>query len=208
MSQPFNVNETIKKAEQEYGLGKGEYFKVQEGDNVIRLLSPCLPHQSEFTDKQGVTKTSFKFVAWIIDRRDNVVRPYFMPMTIMNAIGDLQTSQYYGFEVVPMPYDIIIKAKNAGKLEVEYSVLPVPERIPLTGAEEAMLKERPTIEEYVEKLKEKQGEPVVQEQGQSDEDKAKAVASGLPGAKNATGQTEANSGPSTQDVNIDDIPFD
>jgi hypothetical protein len=41
---PFNVNDTIKKAEAEYGLGKGEYFKVAEGANKIRLLSRSFFH--------------------------------------------------------------------------------------------------------------------------------------------------------------------
>src|SRR4051812_17107043 len=137
----YSFSETMEQAKRDYGLGSGDSFKVKEGDNVIRVLSPCVPHQSEFTGKDGVKKTTFKFVAWIIDRRDNLVKLYFMPTTIMNAIGDLQTSRYYSFDEVPMPYDIIIKATNAGKLEVEYSVLPVPEKIALTGAEQKAFEE-------------------------------------------------------------------
>jgi hypothetical protein len=213
MSQPFNVNDAIKRAEDEYGLGKGDAFKVQEGDNVIRVLSPLLPHQSTFTDKQGKTSTSFKFVGWVMDRKDNVVKPYFMPMTIMNVIGDLQASKHYSFPGMPMPYDIIIKAKNAGKKEVEYSVLPVPEKIPLTGAEEQMLNERMSIDEYVEKLKEKQGEPTIQQeqpQAQQNEpgrDFARTVADGLPtGNPGPVRQTGSNPEPASG-TPFDDIPF-
>jgi hypothetical protein len=61
----YNVNDTIKKAQEEYGLGKGEHFKAKDGDNKIRILSPLIPHQSEYKGQK-----SFKFVAWIIDRRD------------------------------------------------------------------------------------------------------------------------------------------
>ena len=74
----YSFNETIDQAKKEYGLNKGEYFKVQEGDNKIRILSPAIGPQSEYTGKDGVTNTTFKFVAWVIDRRE--VKPYFMPM--------------------------------------------------------------------------------------------------------------------------------
>jgi len=44
-----------------------------------------------------------KFVCWIIDRRDNQIKLYFMPTTVLNAVGGLQMSDDFGFEDVPMP---------------------------------------------------------------------------------------------------------
>lgn len=176
MGLPFNASETMKKAEQEYGFGKGEYFKVQEGVNKLRLLSPCVGHQGEY---QG--KPNFKFVAWVLDRRDGKIKPYFMPPTILDGIGALQMSEDYGFEEVPMPYDINIQAKNAGKLEVEYNVIPSPHRAPLTPEEQAELDKKIPIDEFVEKLKEKSGVSVEQSaQPQSGYDKFQAAAEKLP----------------------------
>jgi hypothetical protein len=55
-----------------------------------------------------------KFVSWIIDRRDNQIKLYFMPTTVLNAVGCLQMPDDFGFEDVPMPYDITIMAKGPG----------------------------------------------------------------------------------------------
>jgi hypothetical protein len=199
----FNASDTMKRAEEDFGLGKGQYFKVKEGANKIRLLSTCVPYQSEFKGQ-----TNVKFLCWIIDRVDeNKIKLYFMPTTILNAVGGLQMSDDFGFEDVPMPYDITIMAKGAGTKEVEYTVVGARQNTPLTGAEQQAFDEKPSIEEVIEKLKEKQGEPAIQqEQPQSGYDKAKAVASGLSGDKNpATGQTEANSAPSS--IMEEDVPW-
>lgn len=201
MSQPFNVNETIKRAEQEYGLGKGEYFKVQEGANKIRLLSPAVGFQGSYKGQPN-----FKFVCWILDRKDeNKIKLYFMPQTVLDLIGGLQMSEDFAFDEVPMPYDITIMAKGAGTKEVQYSVVPSPQRIPLTGAEQQAYDEKPPIGEVIEKLKEKQGEPVVQQEApQNGYERAKAVANSLSGgSRPATGHIEANA----EEVNVDDIPY-
>jgi hypothetical protein len=145
----YSFNQTIEQAKKEYGLNKGEYLKIQEGDNRIRVLSACIPHQGEY---KGTP--TFKFVAWVIDRRDGVIKPYFMPMTVMNAIGSLQTDPDYGFEDVPMPYDINVKAQDAGTKEVVYNVVPSPKQTPITDEELTELNSRLPIEKYVEKLKE------------------------------------------------------
>lgn len=90
----FNAQETIKRAEEDFGLGKGQYFKVQEGPNKVRLLSPCIPYQSEYKGTVNV-----KFVCWVIDRKDNQIKLYFMPQTILNAIGGLQMSDDFGLKM-------------------------------------------------------------------------------------------------------------
>ncbi len=201
----FNASETMKRAEEDFGLGKGQYFKVKEGANKIRLLSPCVPYQSEFKGQ-----TNVKFLCWIIDRVDGQIKHYFMPTTVLNAISGLQMSDDFGFEDVPMPYDITIMAKNAGTKEVEYTVVGARTNTVLTEQEQGEFNNKPSIDEVVEKLREKQSsESVVQqEQPQPGLEKARSVANSLPGANRpATRQIEGNSGPSNEDVNIDDIPF-
>jgi hypothetical protein len=147
----FSFDKTIKQAEKDYGLGKGEYFKVQEGKNRIRILSEFIAHQSEF---KGQVNT--KFVGWIIDRNDSKIKLYFMPISIMNAIADLQLSDDYAFTEVPMPYDVTIVATNAGTKEVKYSVLPSPKEIPLTEAELEEFNKKPSVAEVIQKLREGQ----------------------------------------------------
>jgi len=145
----FNVSETIKKAEEEYGLGKGEYFKPQEGDNRIRILSEFVLHEGEYNGKK-----TYKFVAWVLDRRDNKVKPYYMPRTIVDEIAALQLNPDYAFEEVPMPYDITINAIKPGTLDVEYKVIPARQNTPLTTEEINAFAERPTVQEYLAKVRE------------------------------------------------------
>lgn len=202
MSQPFNVQDTIKRAEAEYGFGKGEYFKVQEGANKIRLLSPCIGYQGSYKGQPN-----FKFVCWVVDRRDeNKIKLYFMPQTVLDQIGGLQMSEDYAFDEVPMPYDIAIMAKGAGTKEVQYSVVPSPKREPLTSAEQQAFEEKPTIDEVIAKLKEKQaGDPVAQpEASQSGREKFAAAASSLPGANTASQPQNQATG---EDIGVEDIPF-
>lgn len=197
MNKPFNASAVIEKAEKEYGLGKGEYLKLQEGANKLRLLSDCIGHESEY---QG--RKTFRFVCWVLDRKDNVVKPYFMPQTIMRAIEALQLDPDYAFDSVPMPYDIKINAKNAGTKEVDYQVIASPTRTPLTEHEEKAFLERMPIEEFVQKLKDKAGEQE-QSQGQSltGYEKAKAT------AEKFKPQDELPVVNQDDDINVEDIPF-
>jgi hypothetical protein len=202
----FNASDTMKRAEEDFGLGKGQYFKVKEGANKIRLLSPCVPHQSEFKGQ-----TNVKFLCWIIDRVDGQIKLYFMPTTILNAIGGLQMSDDFGFEDVPMPYDITIMAKGAGTKEVEYTVVGARQNTPLTEQEQGEFNNKPSIEEVIEKLKEKQsGEQATQQEAPQPQpaasgyEKARSVADSLPGGNRpATGQPEAKA----DDITVEDIPF-
>lgn len=146
----FNVSEHIKKAEQEYGLGKGEYLRIEDGPNKLRLLSVPVPHESVYKG----TKT-FKFVAWVIDRVDGVIKPYFMPITVLRAIEALQNDPDYAFDELPMPYDITINAKNARTKDVEYTVVAARQNTPLTAEEQKALSDKIGIEEFVEKLKDR-----------------------------------------------------
>lgn len=148
-----NINDLIKKAEAEYGLGKGEYFKLQEGDNKLRILSSFEPHQSVYNGKPN-----FKFVAWILDRRDGKIKPFFMSKTIAEYIGALQDNPDYTFDDFPMPYDITINAKGAGTKEVVYTVLAARNNTALTTEENNALIEKMPIAEFVQKLKDRDAE--------------------------------------------------
>lgn len=191
MATPFNVKQAIDKAAEQYGFGKGEYYKIQDGDNKFRLLSPFVGYQSEFKGNP-----TFKFVTWILDRRDGKIKPYFMPVTVADMIGDLQLSDDYAFQDVPVPYDFNLRATNAGTKEVKYTLLPSPNRIPLTVAEEIEFNKTMPIEEFVEKLREKNESGQTVQQPQSSYDKAKAVAQTLP----------PQSAPESE-INVNEVPW-
>jgi hypothetical protein len=198
----FNVQETIKRAEEEYGLGKGQYFKVQEGPNKIRLLSECVGYQGSY---QG--KPTFKFVCWVIDRRDNQIKLYFMPQTVLDQIGGLQASDDFKFEDVPMPYDISIMAKGAGTKEVEYTVVGARQNTDLTPEELKEFEGKPSIDEVIKKLKEKQSD---EQQDQAAPQTAQVAPSPAPQQnQEGAGQDAPTTAPPNVDenVNVEDIPF-
>lgn len=176
----YNFNEEMQQAEKKYDMGRDDRFKFEEGENRIRVLSPgkpvathrlggnrfatCYgmdegcPYHGEGApkDKDGnEQKPSVKFVMWVIDRRDSKVKLAFMPYTIVKALGALQNSEDYAFDDIPMPYDIAVSAQNAGKKEVNYTILPSPKLVPLTPQEEEELGKKRPVEDVVERMKNK-----------------------------------------------------
>lgn len=145
-------NDTLK----EYGLGSGEKFKVQEGKNVIRILSEPRMVQSVY---QGQPNT--KFVAWVIDRADSKIKLYYMPKTILEAISALEDDEQFGFPGLPMPYDISINARGAGTKDVVYNILP-GKAGSLTSEELEEYRAKKPIDEVVAKLLDNQNVNQVQ----------------------------------------------
>lgn len=131
-------------------IGGGDYFKLAEGDNRVRLMSVCLPHKSAYNGKP-----TFKWLCYVIDRRDGKIKTFFMPHTIYKSIEALQANPDYEFDEVPMPYDMTIHAKGAKTKDVEYSIIPARKETPLTKEELAELASLTAIEEVQEALYEK-----------------------------------------------------
>jgi hypothetical protein len=192
MSTLFNFSAAREQAEKAFGLSKGEYLKVKDGPNRIRLLSECAGHESIYNGKKN-----FKWVCWVIDRTDGVVKPYFMPMKVYRQIEALQFDPDYAFESVPMPYDITINVTNAGEMNATYTITPARQNTPITEAEMEELKSRLSITEFVAKLKEKAGE-TEEEKPLTGYEKAKATAKKFE---------PAQSEPIEENINVEDIPF-
>jgi hypothetical protein len=151
MGKPVDFAGQRKQAEAEGMLGGGGFYKVKEGDNRIRLMSECLPHKSEF---QG--KPSFKWLCYVLDRRDGEVKAFFMPHKVYKAIEALQVNEDYAFSEVPMPYDLTIHAKKAGTKEVEYTLMPARKETPLTDDELEKLDAAKPLAELKAAIDEKQ----------------------------------------------------
>lgn len=150
--------ENLKKLEESGKVGGSDYFTVAEGNNIIRVLSEGVYHESEYKDKKtGEVKITKKFVMFIIDRRGGKVKPYFAPYTVYKQIASLEEDPFYKFAGMPMPYDVNVKVENAGTLNVEYSVQASPNKTDLTPDEIAAAREKGSILVYVNGLKEQDG---------------------------------------------------
>jgi hypothetical protein len=93
-------------------------------------MSECLPHRGEYN---GVP--NFKWLCYVLDRRDGGVKTFFMAHKIYKQIESLQLNPEYAFADVPMPYDLTISVKNAGKKEAEYTLIPARKETPLSEDE-------------------------------------------------------------------------
>jgi hypothetical protein len=151
--QKANFAEARKDAERAGLLGSGDYLKLKEGSNRLRLMSICIPHASEY---QG--RKTFKWLCYVIDRVDGKVKPFFMPHTIFKQIEALQMNPDYEFDTVPMPFDLTINAKGAGTKEVEYTIVPARKNTALSPAETEALSEMKPLKEFQTALLEKKKE--------------------------------------------------
>jgi hypothetical protein len=150
--------ENLKKLEAEGTVGGGDYFKVQTGNNIVRVLSEGVYRESEFKDpKSGKVSITKKFVMFVIDRKDGKVKPYFAPYTVYKAIASLEEDPFFKFQGMPMPYDINIKVEDAGTLNAAYNVQASPERKELTPDEVAAAREKGSIADYVAGLDKQDG---------------------------------------------------
>jgi hypothetical protein len=131
-----NFAEARQRAEAQGLLGAGSYLKLQEGDNRLRLMSECIEHPGEYGGKP-----TFKWLCYVLDRKDGKIKPFFMANTIYKLVEALQLNPDYAFDEVPMPYDITVNARGAGTKEVVYSVLPARNATPLTENEAHQLRE-------------------------------------------------------------------
>lgn len=163
---PVDFGAALKKAE-DAGLVGGDYLKLKEGDNRLRLMSECLAHAGEY---QG--KRNFKWLCYVLDRRDGKVKPMFMPHTIYKQIVALQQNHDYEFYDVPMPYDITVNAKGAGTKDVVYTLMPARKNTELSGDEMALLRALKPLAEMQKALKEKAAKsaPPPNDESHDDED--------------------------------------
>lgn len=146
-----NFAERRKEAEDAGLIGGGDYLKLKEGDNRLRLMSECLPHAGTY---QG--KSNFKWLCYVLDRRDGKVKPFFMPHKIYKAIEALQMNPDYEFDDVPMPYDVTVNALKAGTKDVVYTIVPARKNTPVTEAEAKDLAAAKPLADLQKALKEKQ----------------------------------------------------
>jgi hypothetical protein len=168
MTTPYKFDDALTAAEKEWSSlsgGKGNYYKVAEGKNRVRILSPLYPFASHFTskttppitcvgkedcaeckkmvkDKDGNEKENtpgVKFSCYVLDYKDNIIKLAQFPLTIFLALRDLQNDPEWSFNELPMPYDITINAEGAGQPTVKYGVVASPKKEPISKEVEVKL---------------------------------------------------------------------
>lgn|ERR1035437_8485612 len=177
----FNFDDALSKAEAEFGqIGstKGQFYKIKEGKNRVRVLTPLFPYASHFKvgacvgkadcpeckkvvkDKDGKDKEnlpSIKFICHVLDMNeptkagDKTTYPIKLaqfPLSIFLALRDLQNDPEWSFNELPMPYDITINAEGAGKTTVKYSVVASPKREPVASETLETLSKISTPEDF------------------------------------------------------------
>lgn len=111
-----------------------------------------LPAKSK--DKLQSTR-NIKWLGWVIDYKDLEVKLAKLPHKVAQQLQALQNNPEYAFAEAPMPYDITINAKDAGKTTVAYLVSAARQNTPV--AEEFMkkLERQSSVDDIKEKMKAK-----------------------------------------------------
>ena len=65
---------------------------------------------------------NIKWMCWVLDCADGEIKLAKLAHRVAVQLQTLQNNPEYAFNEAPMPYDITINAKNAGKTTVEYLV--------------------------------------------------------------------------------------
>lgn len=181
-----------KKAEKEYNIGGGDWLKLKEGANKVRIVSEfeafgnhyipeekksvvCLGKDKCPLCKKG-DKPSVRYLGWVIDREDGNLKMAMFGHTIFKAIGELAMSEDYSFEGIP-DYDVTIKRTGTG-LDTQYTVIPARKETKLTKDEEKMLDEMKDPKDVLEKMKENQSPD--KEEGENEDEEHEIRAEDLP----------------------------
>lgn len=148
-------------------MSGNDYFTIVEGANRLRIMSGSAPISEHF--KKGVCigmekgcpfhtpadeNTGVKFLTWVL--YDGKLKLAKLPYTVVKAIGSLQLDPEYAFEEVPMPYDITINAKGAGKITVEYTITAARQNTPIPDEIAVDYAKKTSPEDIVQRMKNNQ----------------------------------------------------
>ena len=138
-------------------VSQGQYLKLSDGENRIRVVSELTPvwklfgegSARVFVTAEGAskeTKARKRFSAYVINRANGQLQIAEFGPQIVNQYVDLSESAEYMFEDVP-PYDITIKKSGSGK-ETEYTVMAARTNTTLTDMERALVSAQKPIEQF------------------------------------------------------------
>lgn len=167
----YNFNNQLEQDSKEYSYGKSQYFKFEEGDNKVRILSPGIVVGQHYLgkntkpavcvgEKEGcphhgdnLPPARPQWMLYLWNYKAENVQQARMPYTVMQSLAKLQNHPEYKFDDLPMPYDITIVAVNAGTKEVQYTVMPARQNSDLPEkCQEQYAKKKP-IQEVVDGMR-------------------------------------------------------
>lgn len=122
--------------------------------------------ESAGKDPKKVSRPSLskKWSCWAIDRVESEKqnKPVFviidLPSTIAKAIREMMDSEEYQFTDFPMPYDITVKAENAGTTAVNYTIMGARTNSEVTEQESEEFAKLTPIDQIIEKMQANQRE--------------------------------------------------
>lgn len=126
------------------------FFKLEQGDNKLRLVSSFVTKEVMF---DGAKKPTTRYCCWVIDRRDGEIRWAELGISIIKQFKKLHDNPDYTFDVIPK-FDITVN-RVGEKLNTEYTVLPNRKDTPLTKEEQKKIDELDSPEDFLAKLAKK-----------------------------------------------------
>jgi len=196
-----NIREDTKKAG--YEMGSGIFYKLEEGDNEVRILCEFKPFGSHFNKatntstfcvgkengcpvcKEGIIPVKPRFLGYVIDRKDGKIKLAEFGYQIIKQISDLSNNIHWSFEEFP-DYDMTI-IKTEGAI-TSYNVQGIPDKHDITNTEKEELEKfittHGTLEENISKKKqvqiEKNGTVINEELGGSPTDEDLEATDNIP----------------------------
>lgn len=191
--------------------GGGDWYKLTEGANMVRILAE--PEMIFEKFKVGICYTdcgyegNAKLLTYVLDRKDNKIKLAKLPYSVGTKIGTYEADVEFGNEFVgfPMPYDIRIIAKGAGTKEVKYEIDPSPRKVPVDTTILEELAKKKSIPEIVQKMKDNQKEKHMQDgTWQANQERKAKLKEELDAARTSP---KVDDGYPEDDIDPADIPF-
>lgn len=219
----------MQKDQEQYGAGKkSDFFKFEKsGVYKIRVLAKPIALATHFFGKgvpasvcygedkgcpfHGGDGPSVKFQTYLIDRANGKVQLGELPWTVVDAIASYEEDEDYTFTEYPVPFDIKITVdkENSDPKKI-YTVMPSPNKTPLTADESAELASKATkmpVEAYVEKRKQDSLQKHKDDgTWEREQERRKEVQKEIDEAR-AANTANAESIYPDEEINPEDIPF-
>ncbi len=180
----MSIKDDLERDSKELGTGGNDFFKFESKTlSKIRILTlprviashffgkgskpaicygqdkGCPFHERNDDNDDDYGKLSVKYVAYVLDRKDNKVKVADLPYTIMKKLGTLEEDEDWKFEGFPMPYDMkVFFDKDKSPAEM-YDVNQSPTKEPISKEIMEMLTakmEKATPDDMIAKKKEYQ----------------------------------------------------
>lgn len=178
----MGFNDALDRASREYGYGTSdtEWFKVAEGPNKIRVMTFLEPFGQHYKpggycgvciskergcpgckeadnepDEKKKNKVQVKFLCWVLDYKDDRLKLYKAPYAVFQQLQAMAEDPDFGFQDMPMPFDVTINAKGAGEKSVTYTLMPARSNSEIDPEILEKFKKLSTPEQIKEKMKNK-----------------------------------------------------